>query len=108
MIAIKSICATLGKLLFVGFSLFTDIHFDHIFLSLQVICMFDVAIFVMLMVGFMMYGFDYDQVYIGILARKRAKAGEAKLRTVMKSFKEGELRVTKKGKFVTSTSKKSV
>ena len=43
-----------------------------------------------------------------MLARKKAKAKEEKLRTVMKSFKEGELLVTKKGEFVTSTSKKSV
>ena len=65
MIAVKSICATLGKLLFVVFSQFTETYFDHIFQSMEIIGLFDAAVFVMLLVGILMYGFEYDQIYIG-------------------------------------------
>ena len=95
----KTVCAILGKLFFVGFSQVAHYYFDHVYMSMEIICLFDAAVFVLVLVGIIMYGWDYD-VYIGYLARSLAQRKAKKFKAIMKSFKEGELLVTKKGQFV--------
>ena len=90
---VKTVCAILGKLFFVGFSQVAYYYFDHVYMSMEIICMFDAAVFALVLVGILMYGWDYD-VAIGYLARSMAERKAKKFNKIMRSFKDGELLVT--------------
>ena len=99
--AVKSIAANLGKLSFVLFSLFTDVYFDHIYQSMEIVSMFDALVFFFTMTGFLLSGWELDK-YVGTKALKKNKLQEKKLKALISSHKGGSLLVTKNGKLVIS------